>query len=111
MSNPYESPNEFSEPPMPASPTGGDSTGGVIPYKNPHALAAYYLAIFGLFPCIGIVLSVPALILGIIGLQKRKLNPQIKGSVHAWIGIIVGGLCTLGHLLGIGLIVVGAISG
>ena len=47
----------------------GDATGGVIPYKNGQALAAYYLGIF-------------------------SMNPSV-GSVHAWIGIIMGGIFTI----------------
>jgi len=69
----------------------GDSTGGLIPYKNPHALIAYYLGLFSLAPCIGLPLGIGGLVLGIIGLKKRRENPIIKGSVHAWIGIIMGG--------------------
>ena len=73
----------------------GDATGGLIPYKNPAALAAYYLGLFSLFPVLGFFLAVPAFILGIKGLRKRRENPLIKGSVHAWIGIIMGGFCGL----------------
>src|SRR5438552_694245 len=58
--------------PPPPLPQAGDATGGVIPYKNPHALIAYYLGIFGLIPFIGILLAIPAFILGIIGLKKKK---------------------------------------
>lgn len=81
---------------------GGDSTGGLIPYKNPHALAAYYLGLFSLAPCIGLPLGVGGLVLGIIGLKKRRENPVIKGSVHAWIGIIMGGImATIWLIVGI----------
>ncbi len=73
----------------------GDGTGGLIPFKNPQALTAYYLAVFSLIPCFGILLGVPAVALGIMGLGARKRNPAIKGSVHAWIGIILGGGTTL----------------
>ena len=73
----------------------GDSTGGLIPYKNPAALTAYYLGLFSLFPFLGLFLAVPAFVLGIIGLKRRRENPVIKGSVHAWIGIVMGGLMTL----------------
>jgi hypothetical protein len=45
-----------------------------------------------LFPILGILLGIPALILGILGLKHRRENPVIKGAVHAWIGIIMGGL-------------------
>lgn len=89
-----------------SSENEGDATGGLIPYKNPHALAAYYLSIFGLFPLIGLLLAIPAFILGIMGLKKRKQNPVIKGSVHAWIGIVLGGLSIMYNgLLAIGLVI------
>ncbi|ADG69488.1 hypothetical protein Plim_3676 [Planctopirus limnophila DSM 3776] len=85
---------------------GGDSTGGLIPYKNPSALIAYYLGIFGLFPLFGLVFSIPAFILGIVGLYKRSQNPVIKGSVHAWIGIVLGFIATTYNgLLAIGVII------
>lgn len=77
----------------------GDSTGGLIPYKNPPALIAYYLGLFSLAPCIGLPLGIAAVVLGIIGLRKRKENPIIKGSVHAWIGIVLGGIMSLVWLI------------
>ena len=73
----------------------GDATGGVIPYKNPPALIAYYCGIFSLLPILGLVFGIAAFILGVVGLRQRKANPVIKGSVHAWIGIVLGGLTTL----------------
>lgn len=95
--NPYQ-PNQSSPQPYsfpPSQPSDTDSTGGIIPYKNPHALIAYYLGLFSLFPCVGLLLAIPAFILGIIGLRNRNRNPAIKGSVHAWIGIVMGGLMTI----------------
>ncbi|MEZ6183413.1 MAG: hypothetical protein R3F62_00190 [Planctomycetota bacterium] len=90
--DPYRTPEHAAPPP----PQGeGDATGGVIPYKNPAALIAYYLGLFSLIPCLGLLLAIPALILGIVGLRARAKNPAIKGSVHAWIGIVLGGLMTL----------------
>lgn len=76
------------------APTG-DATGGLIPYKNPAALAAYYCGVFSLVPILGIVVGVPGVILGIAGLRKKRATPVVKGSVHAWIGIVLGGLTTL----------------
>jgi hypothetical protein len=73
----------------------GDATGGVIPYKNPKALIAYYCGIFSLMPCIGIGPGIAGVVLGIMGLKHRALHPETKGSVHAWIGIILGGAMTL----------------
>ena len=80
---------------QPVAGEQGDATGGVIPYKNGPALAAYYLGIFSLLPCGGLLLAIPALIFGIIGLKRRRENPAVKGSVHAWIGIIMGGIFTI----------------
>lgn len=79
-------------PPLPTNQQG-DSTGGLIPYKNPKALIAYYTGLF-LSPCclIGVPLGILPLTFGILGLRDRKRNPVIKGSVHAWIGIVLGGL-------------------
>lgn len=87
--NPYEAPVE-AEAVYKQSPTAeGDATGGVIPYKNPKALIAYYLGIGSMlvFP-----LGFVSIILGFMGLAARKRNPVIKGSVHAWIGIVLGAL-------------------
>src|SRR5262245_8078004 len=41
-----------------------DATGGIIPYKNPHALTAYYLGLFSIIPLIGFILGIVALALG-----------------------------------------------
>ncbi len=76
----------------------GDATGGVIPYKNVPALMAYYCAIFSLIPCFGFVLGAVALVLGIVGLLRYKKTPQVSGVVHAWIGILLGGLIFLLHV-------------
>lgn len=70
---------------------GGDATGGVIPYKNPPALIAYYLGILALLPALGMIFGLIALVLGITGLRRRARTPQVRGAVHAWIGIILGG--------------------
>ena len=69
--------------------------GGLIPYRNAPALVAYYLGIFSLVPVAGLLPAVPAFVLGIIGLKKQKRQPEVKGGVHAWVGIILGGLMAL----------------
>ena len=68
----------------------GDATGGVIPYKNPQALIAYYLGIASGIPIIGLPFGIAAFVLGILGLRARNRNPVIKGSIHAGIGIGCG---------------------
>jgi hypothetical protein len=91
-------------------PNQGDGTGGLIPYKNPQALIAYYLGLFSLIPILGVFLGIAAFILGIRGLSARKLNPVIKGSAHAWIGIIMGGFMTLIWGSSIVVFIIGMIS-
>ncbi len=91
QNNPFSAPMQ-STPHSPQQSPGqqGDATGGIIPYKNPHALVAYYLGIISLLPFIGIPFGIASIVLGIIGLKKRKANPIIKGSAHAWVGICCG---------------------
>jgi hypothetical protein len=69
----------------------------LIPYKNVKALVAYYLGVFALIPCFGLVLGSAALVLGILGLKAAARNPEAKGKAHAWAGIILGGLCVLAN--------------
>ena len=68
----------------------GDATGGLIPYKNPPALIGYYLGYLGLFPLLGIPFAIAAIILGFIGLRKKKKNPAVRGSGHAIFAIVAG---------------------
>jgi hypothetical protein len=92
--NPYLTPQAEQMVPMQpqyAQDMQGDSTGGLIPYKNKHALIAYYLGIFSFFiPFSGIA----SIVLGVKGLQARNRNPVIKGSAHAVVGIVAG-ICTI----------------
>jgi len=81
-------------PPTPARPASGGMD-ALIPTKNPCALIAYYLGVFSLIPCIGLLLAIPALILGIKGLSFYNQHPEAKGKAHALVGIIMGGLFTL----------------
>jgi predicted Zn finger-like uncharacterized protein len=79
----------------------------VIPYKNTLALTAYYCAVFALIPCVGIILGHVALVLGVLGLKHVKAHPEAHGKVHAWIGVILGGLCGMGYTLLIVMALVG----
>ena len=85
--NPAPYPLTHQQGPMPPE---GDGTGGVIPYKNVPALIGYYLGVFSILPLFPI--GIAALVLGILGLRKRRRHPEVKGAVHAWIGIVGGGL-------------------
>ena len=85
-------------PPLAAPQQKSSGINTLIPYKNPKALTAYYLGIFSLIPFFGILLGIAAFVLGILGLRFRRRNPTVGGAVHAWIGIIVGGLFGFGYL-------------
>jgi hypothetical protein len=87
----------------------GDTLNKIIPYRNGMALAAYYLAVFSLIPFVGIILGIAGFVLGILGLKAARANPAVGGKVHAWIGIIVGGLFGFGYLA-LTIVMVGAAS-
>jgi len=90
----------------PVAVAASDATlGGLVPYKNGPALAAYYLGVFSLIPFLGVPLGIAAFILGIRGLRKAKEHPEVKGKAHAWVGIIAGGLFAVLYLVLIGLMV------
>jgi hypothetical protein len=79
---------------------GDDPTGGLIPYKNGKALAAYYCAVFSLIPCVGTALGPAAVVLGVLGLGHAKRHPRAGGKAHAWIGIVLGTITGIIYVLG-----------
>ena len=66
-----------------------------IPSKNQNALLAYYAAIFGLVPGLGLILGPVAQILGIMGLCKATVDPSVRGAYHAIFSIALGMIVTL----------------
>src|SRR5687768_16705809 len=106
--NPYSSPQQAAKPPLAQQPVTGDATGGIIPYKNPAALTAYYVGIFALFPCLALLLGPIAVVLGVIGFNRYRQTPIISGAVHAWIGIILGGGSFLLNLVVLILVIIGS---
>ena len=94
--------------PAPASAQGDSGISTVIPYKNVPALTAYYIGVF----CIICppILSIPAIVLGVKGLRNVKKNPEVKGTAHAWIGILSGSFfLILSIVVGV-LIAIGSLS-
>ncbi len=86
-------------PPAQATSSGDNTLGGLIPTKNAPALTAYYMGIFCIVPFLGLLLVLPAIILGIVGVSKADKVPTAKGKIHAWVGIILGAASGLGHFL------------
>ena len=99
------------EPLAYARPQGGDVFSRIVPYKNSRALIAYYLAVFSLIPFVGILLGIAAFVLGLLGLRFAKEHPDSGGKVHAWIGILLGGLFGFGYLILALLLVQSAVTG
>jgi hypothetical protein len=75
-----------------------DPVATIIPYRNGRALAAYYLGVFSLIPCLGLFLGPAAFIFGILGLRYVRANPRAKGTGHAIAGIVLGSLTTLANI-------------
>ena len=61
----------------------------LIPVKNPTALIGYYMGVACLIPCLGLVLALPALVCGIIGVVKAQANPTVGGMGHAITAIVL----------------------
>jgi Domain of unknown function (DUF4190) len=99
--NPYQASNapttEF-PPVMASSARPPEAIESLIPYRNSPALISYYTGLFSICPIIGLPLAIAALVLGVVGLRKRRRQSEVKGAAHAWIGIIVG---TLGLLINV----------
>jgi hypothetical protein len=92
---------DFNAPPvLPRPVVAVDSgLGKLIPYRNVPALVAYYCGVFAVIPGLGLVLGWVALGFGIAGVRAARRNPGAGGKVHAWVGIVLGGLCAIGNLL------------
>ena len=88
-------------PPVPLQPRNQqeEAVATVIPYRNPMALAAYYMGIFSILPVIGLFLGGAAFICGILGLRHASRNEGAHGRAHAAIGIGCGGLLFLVQLI------------
>nr|BAJ06993.1 putative uncharacterized protein [uncultured bacterium] len=63
----------------------------LIPTKNPSALVSYYLGVFSVIPLFGIILGIPTLFFGIMGMKAVFECPTRYGRFHAWVGILLGG--------------------
>ncbi|HOX07477.1 MAG TPA: hypothetical protein PK280_13825 [Planctomycetota bacterium] len=92
----------------PSRAEAGDPVSVIVPYKNPKALIGYYLAVFGLVPGIGLILGPAAVVLGALGLRDRRRNPAMHGLAHAIVALVLGGIDTLYHLVGIVALIVAA---
>jgi hypothetical protein len=109
--NPYMSPLADPTPLGNSSlPTPESVVETFVPTRNPQALAAYYLGLFSLFPCLGFPLGVAAVYCGIKGIRLAGAHPEVRGKYHAWAGVICGSLFGLFNFLLLLLAIVGGIG-
>jgi tetratricopeptide (TPR) repeat protein len=76
------------------SPTMADQ---ILPVRNPQALTGYYIGVFSLIPCFGLVAGPAALILGMRGLRAVRERPELPGKAHAITATVLGALTTLAN--------------
>ncbi len=81
----------------PSLNTGTNAGNGfsMIPSRNPKALVGYYLGVFSIIPGIGLVLSIPAIVLGIMGIKAYREDNSRRGQTHAIVAIVIGSLTLL----------------
>lgn len=80
-----------------AAPASGPPTVAdqLIPVKNPFAMTAYYLSVFSLIPCAGLLLGPAALVLAAKARKACQENPNLPGKAHIMVANVLGGLTTL----------------
>jgi hypothetical protein len=109
MNQPPIPPNPYAAPQAPQQGMPGqpqpEILGGLIP-RNGKALVAYYCGIFALIPLLGAILGPVAVVFGILGIKAANREPYRKGKVHAWVGIVCGGLFGFLYLAGCVLFIV-----
>mgnify|MGYP001412628919 CR=1 FL=1 len=88
-----------------------DPTEVFIPYRNPKGLTAYYLGVFSLVPCLGLLLGPAALVLGVMGLRYSRAHPTARGAGHAIAGIVFGVITSALNWGAVLLVVIGAVMG
>ena len=69
------------------------------PRENSCAWMACCLGVVSVVPPFGVLVGIPALILGILGLRFLRRHPEVNGRFHAWMGIILGGVFGVGYLI------------
>jgi hypothetical protein len=63
------------------------------------AIAAGYLGLLALFPVVGLVFGLLAVITGWVALRTIRQKPHLLGRGRAIFGIVVGGLSVVLHVV------------
>jgi hypothetical protein len=105
---PGQRPPAYGKHPPPVQPSGLDK---LIPTKNPFALAGYYVGVFSLIPCVGLVLGPLAIIFGILGLRQTKQIKGLPGTGHSITAIVLGSITFIANVASIVVIVLSVTPG
>lgn len=62
----------------------------IIPVNNPPALLGYYFGVASLMPLLGMLAAPVAIICGILGVRKARIQPEAAGMGHAITAILLG---------------------
>lgn len=72
-----------------------EAVAAIIPYRNAPALIGYYISVGSLIPFVGLLAGPVAIALGIVGFRKVRREPRVRGTAHAVVAIVLGGLTSL----------------
>lgn len=95
---PEQRPHDYGHHPHPVQPSGLEK---LIPTKNPFALAGYYVSVFSLIPCAGLVLGPLAIIFGVLGIGQVKRIRGLPGTGHSITAIVLGSITLIANLVAI----------
>jgi hypothetical protein len=88
---------------MEGEASAGQALSWLIPIgRSGWAIAAGYLGLLSILPCIGLPFSVAAVVTGILAVASINRHPKLTGLGRAWFGIVVG---TLTFLLQLGFLI------
>jgi len=93
----------------PPSRSPGAADRWLLPIGRPgSAIAAGYLGLLALFPVVGVICGVAAVVMGVIALRKLKRHPELVGRGRAIFGLIAGTLSVVVHVVVVVAILVSA---
>ena len=89
-------------------PTDESPTGAWVPYGNPPAVIAYGLSVVGLIPGLGLICGPLAVLFGLIGRQRVRRDPSVRGYGHSLLmGVGLGSFEFIVNAIGLYFIVKG----
>jgi hypothetical protein len=95
--------------PQPGAERKPDLVEKLVPFKNAPSLVGYYLGIFSLIPCFGLLLGPAAVVFGVLGLRQSRRLPGNVGKAHAWVALICGGIASIVNIGAFALMLAGVL--